>query len=88
MYNYEVEKESLLASDSGVKMFLKINNTAMETIKRCGVVYMSDAIAGNYGSTWKMFACIDRLVELGEIREITQGDVDQMNRIFSLSYLA
>jgi hypothetical protein len=35
------------------------------------------------GDTWDMLACMDRLVELGEIREVTMnGDVAGQHRVF------
>jgi hypothetical protein len=34
------------------------------------------------GDSWTMLACVDRLVELGEIREIVQADVPGQYRVF------
>jgi hypothetical protein len=43
---------------------------------------MEVAIAG-IGDSWQRIACVDRLVELGEIREITNpNEVAGQHRIF------
>jgi hypothetical protein len=34
------------------------------------------------GDSWTMLACMDRLVELGEIREVPQSGVAGQDRIF------
>ena len=43
---------------------------------------MEEAIKTLSGDSWTMLACLDRMVELGEIREIRQGHVVGQCRIF------
>ena len=47
---------------------------------------MSKAIQGVSGDSWESMACVDRLVELGEIIEITSNmNVMSQDRIFVLN---
>ncbi len=70
-YNYEAEKPRLF-TESGQKMFLAIRDAAHELLKEAGAFRASELIqrARTGGDTWQMTACIDRLVELGEIVEL------------------
>lgn len=73
MYNYEEEKKEVF-TERGQVMFLKIRDTVQALIKKAGCVRMQEAIGEVTGSSWTMLACVDRLVELGELREIPQDD--------------
>ena len=66
-------------------MFLSIRDRVNSLLKQAGAVRMQEAISGETGSSWQMLACVDRLVELGEIREIT-GDVAGQYRVFIKEY--
>jgi len=66
-------------------MFLAIRDKTHRLLKLAGAVRMEEAISGcgQSGScSWDMLACVDRLVELGEIWEITNGDVAGQDRVF------
>lgn len=54
-------------------MFLKIRDAAKHHLHAAGAVRADKLInsAGD-GDSWVMLACIDRLVELGELRELKQ----------------
>ncbi|HUX16769.1 MAG TPA: hypothetical protein VMW52_09880 [Phycisphaerae bacterium] len=69
-YDYEREKPNLF-TDEGQRMFLRIRDRAHELILAAGAARMQEIIRGNSGELWEMLACVDRLVELGELREIT-----------------
>lgn len=56
-------------SENGQKMFLAIRDNAQRLIKTAGVATMEKIIAGQTGDVWQMMACVDRLVELGELLE-------------------
>lgn len=80
MYNYQTEKQ-VIFTEEGQKMFLAIRDKVSSLLKQAGAVRMQEAISGQSGLSWEMFACVDRLVELGELREIT-GDVPGQYRVF------
>lgn len=70
-YQYKKEKPELF-TDDGQRLFLQIRDHAQHLIKTAGAFQMEKAIsAGRSGSSWTMMACVDRLVELGEIVELT-----------------
>lgn len=82
MYNYEEQKKNIF-TEEGQVMFLKIRDKVHALLTVAGAFTLGNAIhkVGG-GSSWDMLACVDRLVELGEIREIPQGDVTGQDRIF------
>lgn len=81
-YNYEKQKPAIF-SDAGQRMFLKIRDHTKRLMAESGAARCQEMLLiRSGGDTWEMLACIDRLVELGEIREIEQGDVVAQNRIF------
>lgn len=81
MYNYQSERAAIFTED-GQKMFLSIRDNVQRLLKTAGAVRMQEAIAGQTGSSWQMLACVDRLVELNEIREITAPGVAGQWRVF------
>jgi hypothetical protein len=85
MYNYQTEKPKIFTED-GQEQFLKIRDKVQQLLNQSGAVMLQNAISGVCGDSWLHLACVDRLVELGEIREITkQGDVAGQHRVFILS---
>ena len=81
MYSYSQERH-VLFTDDGQKMFLAIRDRVHRLLRQSGAVRMQEAIAGTCGSSWEMLACVDRLVELGEIREITGRSEAGQYRVF------
>lgn len=81
MYCYETEKPEIFTED-GQKMFLGIRDNVNRLLKQAGAVRMQEAISGQTGSSWSMLACVDRLVELGEIKEITSPNTAGQHRVF------
>ncbi len=83
MYNYETEKPRLF-TDEGQRMFLKIRDHANELLAKAGAARCQELMDGSGGGdSWQMLACVDRLVELGELREIKYGDCAGQYRIFT-----
>lgn len=81
-YDYQ-EQRSVIFSDVGQRMFLKIRDHTKELLAQAGAARCQEMMAGaGGGDSWNMLACIDRLVELGEIREISQERCTTQNRIF------
>lgn len=68
-YSYETMRSSVFTEDGQVT-FLKVRDAAKRLLREAGAVMAEKAIAGCTGDTWTMMACIDRLVELGELREV------------------
>jgi len=85
MYNYERQKENIF-TDEGQRLFLATRDNVNTLLADSGAVMMNNAMTlGSLGAAdaWDMMACVDRLVELGEIREIKQGhQVAGQHRIF------
>jgi hypothetical protein len=81
MYDYKTERPHIFTED-GQKMFLEIRDRVEELIGVAGAVSMGKAISKSTGDSWKMLACVDRLVELNEIREITGPGVAGQSRVF------
>lgn len=80
-YVYDDERH-VVFTEVGQRMFLGIRDNVVRLIKDAGAVRMQEAISGHSGSSWDMLACVDRLVELGEIREITGDGVAGQHRVF------
>lgn len=72
-YVYEEQKEELF-TDDGQKMFLKIRDKAHRLLKEAGAFRQQEVISDcGGGDSWTMIACVDRLVELGEIVELQRN---------------
>jgi hypothetical protein len=82
MYSYETEKKKLF-TESGQVMFLAIRDRVNSLLEQSGAVRMQEAIATTAGDSWEMLACVDRMVELGELHEITGKDVAGQHRVFT-----
>lgn len=82
VYNYERCKQDIF-TEEGQRMFLKIRDNVHKLLNIAGAVIMHKAIADNTGDVWTMIACVDRLVELEEIEEITNGRIYGQHRVFS-----
>ncbi len=82
MYEYAKERPKLFTED-GVTMFVAIRDQVQRLLELAGAVSMSRAISGRTGDSWMMLACVDRLVELGELREVTDPRaVAAQHRVF------
>ena len=69
MYNYQ-ELRSYVFTDEGQRLFLKIRDRMMKLIEEAGACRSGEVTNEFSGDSWNKIACIDRLVELGEIIEI------------------
>jgi hypothetical protein len=82
MYKYEEEKKNLF-TEGGMEMFIKIRDNVQQCLKKSGAVTAEKAMSTVTGSSWTMLACLDKMVEMGELREITRlGEVAGQHRIF------
>lgn len=80
-YDYIIERKCVFTEEGQVQ-FLRIRDRVNELLKMAGAVRMDCAISGETGSIWEMFACVDRLVELKELRELTGIGVAGQYRVF------
>jgi hypothetical protein len=82
MYNY-TEIKPRLFTEEGSRLFLSIRDRTFQLLKVAGAVRLQEAaLLGNAGDSWTMIACMDRMVELGEIREITSDKCAGQYRVF------
>lgn len=82
-YSYETQKHKIFTED-GLSMLLKIRDQTQALIAKAGVARCDKMIAGCSGEVWDMLACIDRLVEMGDIQEIPNTlSIAGQHRIFT-----
>lgn len=84
-YSYDAHKPWVF-SEEGQKQFLSIRDRVKHLCNASGCVDMQHAISCETGVSWEMMACVDRLVELKEIREINYGHCAGQYRIFVSTY--
>jgi hypothetical protein len=83
MYRYEDEKPKLL-TDEGQRLFLKFRDDAIDVLGIAGA-FRFDAISkrSHYVmDDWLRLACVDRMIELGELRDVTPPGTVGQHRIF------
>jgi len=81
MYEYQKER-TYVFTEEGQVQFLSIRDRVGRLLDTAGAYSMGKALGCETGDSWRMMACVDRLVELGEIREITGPDVCGQDRVF------
>lgn len=80
-YDYRQERPFVFTED-GQLMLLRVRDKAFELFKIAGAARLDCLIRGLAGDTWSMLACVDRLVEIGDMREITDRTVAGQHRVF------
>jgi len=81
MYNYDTEKDKIF-TDEGQREFIKVRDRARNLLDESGAFKLFSALKDITGDTWQMMAYVDRLVEIGEIKEITGNEVAGQDRVF------
>jgi hypothetical protein len=72
-YDYSTEKSYTL-TDEGQRRCFEILRTATKALAIAGCVRAQELMGGHSGDSFRIMACIDRLVEAGELREVpTEG---------------
>ena len=79
-YNYETEKPKIL-TDDGQQKFIKVRDRALKILDESGAADMSHLMSEG-GDSWTQIAFVDRMVELGDIKEIDYGKCAGQDRIF------
>lgn len=83
MYVYQNERPKLFTED-GVETLTKIRDNVKRLLREAGAFTMGSAIRVATGDSWVMLACVDYLVEKGEIREVTApNSVRGQDRVFT-----
>jgi len=80
-YQYNDIKPRLF-TDEGQRLFLAIRDRTNDLLKQAGAARCHEMISGSLGELWDMLACVDRMIELKEIREVTTGEVMWQHRVF------
>ena len=80
-YDYQEMKKKLFTEENQ-SLFLEIRDKVHRLLAEAGAVKMEFIMDDLSGGSWEMLACVDRLVELGEIEEITYGGCLSNDRIF------
>jgi len=74
MYNYSENREEVFKEENQT-LFIGIRDQVHALIDQAGCVDMIHAIqlppCVGAADSWTMMACVDRLVELGEIKEVS-----------------
>ncbi len=83
-YRYEDWKAGIF-TEQGQVLFLATRDKVRQLLKQAGAFKHSYGYPDNWTSNFEAAACIDRLVELGEIREVTR-DTAWPDRIFTGKY--
>lgn len=82
MYSYQTERPRLFTEEAQVQL-IKVRDNALRLLNQAGAFMCLRPFEGvSVGDSWLMLAMIDRLVELGDIREVTSADVCGQHRVF------
>jgi hypothetical protein len=85
MYDYATQRPFVF-TEEGQRTFLKVRDEAQRLCQLAGAVscsHLMDAAAGSTGDSWDRLACIDRLVEIKELRRLTPvGSCSTSNEVF------
>ena len=69
-YKYN-ENKPWMFSDEGQRIFLRVRDFSQKALQMSGAVRCQELMdRSGAADPWHMLACVDRLVELGEIIEI------------------
>ena len=86
LFDSYLAERGYVFSEKGQVAFLQMRDHIAHLLKIAGAFQMQrafDGIKGGYG-TWEAMACVDRLVELGELREISPPECAGQHRTFVL----
>lgn len=84
-YNYQTERPTLF-TEEGQELFLKIRDNAKKHLTLSGAFDFEHVTKGISGDSWQMLACVDRMVELKELRELSPPICAGQYRVFTAFY--
>ena len=79
-YSYQIQRPFVF-TEKGQEMLLAMRDIARQHIEQSGAVCYAAITRVHSGSRWDILACVDRLIELGDLRRLdniwggTQDDV-------------
>lgn len=82
MYDYQTERPQLF-TEPGQIVLLKIRDQAFKLCAEAGCAMAGNIMAKASGDSWMLLAAIDRLVEIGDLREVNYGRCAGQHRIFT-----
>ena len=68
-YDYTNER-NFVFTEAGMKMFIACRDNVRELLAKSGAVREQEIHRGLSGDSWRMLACVDYLVERGEIKRV------------------
>ncbi len=77
-YEY-LRQRDYVFSEAGIKMFLTIRDRAKELLEEAGAFREQELHNCVSGDSWDMLACVDYLVERGEIQRVYNIGARQHN---------
>jgi hypothetical protein len=80
-YSYQEERARLFTEDGSVTL-TKIRDNVRHLLTVAGAVRSGEAMKGVSGDSWTMLAALDRMVEMGEIQELTGPSAYGQHRVF------
>ena len=81
MYDFAEQRPKLFTED-GVAKVIAIRDCVQRKIASAGAVKQSHATDGVSGDGWLLLACLDYLVERGELCELTGPSARGQDRVF------
>jgi hypothetical protein len=81
VYDYKTERNSIF-TEEGLNTLLKIRDAAHGFLEHSGAATMGKLIAVTSGDSWFLMACVDMLVERGELAEVTEDGCPGQFRVF------
>ena len=81
IYDYEKERPKVFLPETQA-MFLRIRDRAFALDGQAGCATLEKIISGCTGDSFTMIACVDRLVEIGELRKVPQQNVASQYEIY------
>ncbi len=84
-YCYETEKPAVFLPENQA-MFLSIRDKAFRLFELAGCATLENIISGQTGDSFTMIACVDRLVELGELRAVNVPIVASQYQIYARGF--
>lgn len=81
-YKYENEKAGIF-TERGVKLLLKMYDNALRMIEYSGAAMMCNLREDCSGDSWLMMACVDYLVEMERLHELTKPGTMGQYRTFT-----
>ncbi len=85
-YDYETEK-AFVFTDKGQKMLLSVRDNAFRLISIAGAARIDKILANQIGDSWAMLACVDRLVEIGDLIKLPDEGAMTQFRVLRRPYV-